>query len=154
MKKNNEFGQLPQDQIVQEQNFDSNQQDQLQDNVDTSSMEYNADQIANYEQGYDQSNYNNYYNSYYGDYTQSQVNQDKQMHQEIYAYFIQNYDEMKSRFPKKRRIVRWEVEAENYNSLEATEEFMDIMSEMQRSQEEQVNQYSDAAKEYNDIYDL
>ncbi len=97
------------------------------------SMEYSASQIENYEQGYDA----NAYADYYAQYLQTPAQQamyDMQVHQEQYQYYKEHKEELRTIFPKKKKIVRWEDEGSAYNSLEAAEEFMDLLGQMQEAQ--------------------
>ncbi len=97
------------------------------------SMEYSASQIENYEEGYDANAYANYYEQYLQTPAQ-QAMYDAQVHQEQYAYYLEHKEELRQIFPKKRKIVRWEDEGAAYNSLEAAEEFMDLLGQMQEAQ--------------------
>ena len=113
------------------------------------SMEYNAEKITNYEQSYDANTYQDYYNAYYE--TNTNVADDKQQHKELYDYYLANLELMKSSFPKKRKIVRWEEEQQNYNSLDAADEFMDILGQMQENAEREQEITRKEQKEFEDI---
>ncbi len=114
------------------------------------SMEYSATQIENYEQGYDP----NAYADYYAQYLQTPAQQaiyDAQVHEEQYAYYKEHKEELRQIFPKKRKIVRWEDKDSAYNSLEAAEEFMDILGQMQEAQAAEQASSSPKDNEFDDI---
>lgn len=155
MQDNNQNEIHDQNQVAQEQLSNDAQYDNgyEQQNYDQyyggTSMQYNADQISSYENAYDTNTYQDYYNSYYQ--TNNSVLDDKRQHQELYEYYLANLDLMKSSFPKKRKIVRWEDESENYNSLEASEEFMDILGQMQEAAQQEQEVSKKQQREFEDI---
>ncbi len=113
------------------------------------SMEYSATQIENYEQGYDP----NAYADYYAQYLQTPAQQaqyDEQMHKEQYEYYKEHKEELRSIFPKKKKIVRWEDIGAAYNSLEAADEFMDLLSQIQDAQAAEQNS-TPTKNEFDDI---
>lgn len=138
---------VEQGQATNEQYVDPNQQVSYDDYYGGQSMDYSATQIENYEQGYDANAYANYYDQYLTTNAQKGM-YDLQVHKEQYEYFVQHKDEIRSYFPKKRKIVRWEDEGAAYNSLEAAEEFMDLLAQMQ---EDQASQQANKKNEYDDI---
>lgn len=112
-------------------------------------MQYNADQITNYEQAYDTNSYQNYYDAYYK--TTTDVASQQQYYQELYAYYINNFEQMKQAFPKKKKIIRWEDIASQYNSLEAANEFIDLLNQQQEQQLSQQTATRNQEKEFADV---
>ena len=126
------------------------QQQSYDDYYGGTSMEYSASQIENYEQGYDA----NAYADYYAQYLQTPAQQaayDEQVHKEQYEYYKEHKEELRTIFPKKKKIVRWEDMGESYNSLEAADEFMDILSQMQEAQAAEQEARSSKNNEFDDI---
>lgn len=148
-----------QDQNQTNQEYQQTQQEVSQEQMTTDqaaqdyyyggqSMDYSATQIENYEEGYDANAYANYYDQYMQASPAQTSMMDAQMHKEQYAYFVEHKEEVRQYFPKKRKIVRWEDAGTAYNSLEAAEEFMDLLQQMQ---DEQATQTQSQKNEYDDI---
>ncbi len=140
-----------QNQQYVDQNQEYAQQDyqqggQYDDYYGGQSMEYSATQVENYEQGYDANAYANYYDQFLQTSAQ-QAMYDQQVHAEQYQYYVEHKEELRGIFPKKKKIVRWEEAGEAYNSLEAAEEFMDLLEQMQDAQA----QSGSTKNEYDDI---
>lgn len=99
------------------------------------SMQYNADQIAQYEQNYDQNyadQYQDYYANYYQQPSEYQGTNDQLLHKQQYEYYLQNLDYMRQCFPKKVKIIRWEDIDRNYNSLDQTNQFIEWLEQYQQ----------------------
>ena len=145
-----------QQQYYEGQEVDPNAQTQTQEQFGAdeyyggTSMEYSASQIENYEQGYDANAYANYYDQYLQTPAQQAI-YDAQVHQEQYNYFLEHKEELRAYFPKKKKIVRWEDEGAAYNSLEAADEFMDLLGQIQEAQAAELEAPRTKDNEFDDI---